>query len=95
MNRADIERAAESMGYPIAEWRETLNGDTAFFEGEFAVAADDEERFLYAGDEGHLEATIVGSAELGNERIFWTFVQEGNDDGDGIEVRPLTDLEVL
>jgi hypothetical protein len=92
MNRTDIERAAASNGFKVAEWRDTDDGDTAVMEGSFVVVNDEyEDDGLYSGDEGELSACIVGAPQFFNERISWTFITEGYDEGN--EVRDLTVLE--
>lgn len=81
-NKEMIEARCKQEGLTINSWdEEHENGLTAKL-GRFVVTTDDDEDYgLYSGDEGELEACVVGSEQYNNRRISFSFVPDGLDGG--------------
>jgi hypothetical protein len=86
-----IEQAVEQAGFSVKSWNpDHENGLTANI-GKFTVMSNDEEDYgLYEGDEGTLYACVVGAEQYGNQRVSFSFITEGYDDGNEVH-----DLSVL
>lgn len=77
-----IERAVQREGFKIASWdEEHENGLTAIMDGKFVITDDaaDDDKGLYAGDEGTLMACVVGAAKYSNEHVSWSLLTDGYD----------------
>jgi hypothetical protein len=82
--RVMIERFAKSEGLPISSWdAEHENGLTAKL-GRARVVEDDEDHGLYGGDEGELEACVVGSEENRNQRVSLGLIIDGYDEASDV-----------
>jgi hypothetical protein len=90
--RAMIEAACKQHGYTIQAWQDDPEeGRERAILGTAHVYEDDDEKGLYAEDDGQLSALVVGAAQYGNERVMFTLMPEGFDVGE--EVQP-DDVEV-
>jgi hypothetical protein len=90
-DREMIESACASQGLTIQGWATTDDGHTAQL-GRYVVSTPDyEDDGLYEGDEGTLDAVVVGSEKYENRRVSFTFTADGLDGGE--EVSDLTALD--
>lgn len=87
-----IEERLQAEGLTAQGWVDDPdNGVTAKL-GRYEVVSDDDEDYgFYSGDEGELSACVVGAAQYNNQRVCFTFILDGNDDGN--EVQSLSVLE--
>jgi hypothetical protein len=90
-DRERIEKACQEHGLTIREWKTGDDGGDIAVLGRFEVIEDDEDAGLYSGDEGELSAEVVGAAQYGNQRVCFSFMAEGYDEGN--EVRDLYVLD--
>ena len=89
-DRERIEEALAREGFTAQEWIEHPDNGLTAVVGRFVVQTDDEDAGLYGGDEGKLDACVVGAEQYANQRVSWTFTAEGYDEGNEV-----TDLSVL
>lgn len=74
-----VEQGATAQGLTVQSWGQDDDGIFALL-GRFVVDEDvDEEMGPFAGDEGELTASIVGSPAYGNERVAFFLRCEGMD----------------
>lgn len=91
--RVMLDQALANM-FTVERWAEDgEDGLTAHINGTFTVLDDDDEAGLCSGDSGKLSACVVGTAEYGNQRVMFWFVNADYDYGDGNEVRDLSTLD--
>lgn len=88
--REMIEARLAEEGWTAREWREGEDGLEAVV-GRFVVIEGDNDTPPYIDTEGELTACVVGSPERHNERVHFSFTEDGMDAGD--EVSDLTTLE--
>lgn len=89
-----IEQAAAEQGYTIAEFYDHAENGLTGKIGRFEVVSNlDEDYGFYDGDEGVLEASVVGAAIYGNVRVAFSFISDGADVGN--EVHSFEVLEPL
>lgn len=93
-NKEMIEARCQREGLTIQAWdEEHENGLTAKLGRYTVVTPDYEDDGLYEGDEGELEACVVGAVQYGNQRVSFSFIPDGCDGGP--EVRSLYAVESL
>jgi hypothetical protein len=93
-DRELIEAAVWREGYTVERWdEEHENGLTAFVKGRFRVVEGNDDVGLYEGDEGTLNACVVGSEQYRNRRVAWGLLVDEYDSN--TDVDDLTVLEQL
>lgn len=78
-----IAKAINTWGYSIKRWYDSEDGKTAVLDGDFRILDHDT---LDEGDEGWVEAMIVGAPAHGNVRVAYWFITHGWDRDSGEEI---------
>lgn len=90
-DRERIEKRCVSEGLRILDWRDDPGDGLTASLGRFEVVTDEyDDDGLYSGDVGKLEASVVGAAQYGNQRVHFGFTP---DDSDG--ATEVTDLSAV
>ena len=79
-----IEEFAKHNGFTVLDWREDPDDGLIGVLGRFRVIEEDEDRGLYADDEGELSACVVGAEKYGNQRVALSFTADGYDAGNDV-----------
>lgn len=79
-----IRDAARRHGFEVAEFYEHEDNGLTGKLGRFRVIEGDDDRGLYEGDEGELEACIVGAVKHNNQRVSFGFTPDGYDSADEV-----------
>jgi hypothetical protein len=89
-----IEAELQRQGFSAKEWREDPDDGLTAVIGRFEVVHDAlEDSGIYLGDEGVLEASVVGAEEYHNVRVWLGFRADGLDSA--LEVDDMSALEPL
>lgn len=74
-----IESKLQAESYPAQNWLLDEDGQTVADLGRFRVVEEDDDHGFYAGDEGTIHASVVGSEKYRNERVAYLLLIDGYD----------------
>lgn len=84
--KALIDDEIQSHGFPALAYEEDPESSGEFRAnlGRFEVSQEDEDQFLFEGEQGILFASVVGAEKYHNQRVAFFFQADGTDMGDEI-----------